>query len=107
MKGLLIGLSFAIRGFFETIAAVVMIPFFFIRSSFPSCGMDYYLMNIGLGVVSLLLYIFVARRYKFRERDEPCNVRRYVEDYYSKEEDITVNDAVNDDLCDTVALLNL
>ena len=107
MKGLLIGLSFAIRGFFETIAAVVMIPFFFIRSSFPSCGMDYYLMNIGLGVVSLLLYIYVARRYKFRERDEPCNVRRYVEDYYSKEEDITVNGAVNDDLCDTVALLNL
>ena len=82
MKGLLIGLSFAMKGFFETIAAVVMIPFFFIRTSFPSCGMDYYLMNICLGVVSLLLYIFVARRYKFRERDEPCNVRRYVEDYY-------------------------
>lgn len=87
MKGLLIGLSFAIKGFSETIAAVVMIPFFFTTTSFPSCGMEYYLMNIGVGVVTMLLYTCVARRYKFRKRDEPCNVRRYVEDYYSKKQE--------------------
>ena len=84
MKGLLIGLSFAIKGLFELLAAAVVIPFSLIRQSMLSCGMDYYLLNMGVGVVALVIYIYVSRRYEQRERDEPCHVQRFVEEYYYK-----------------------
>ena len=69
MKGLLIGLSFAIRGLFQLLPAALLIPFVYIQQSFPSCGMDYYLMNVVVGVVAVVLYVHVAKRYKLRERD--------------------------------------
>ena len=89
MKGLLIGLSFAIKGIFELLGITVVILFakFIGPQSFPSCGMEYYLMNISVGVVSILLYIFAVKKYKYRLRDEPCHVHRYVEEYYSKIQD--------------------
>ena len=40
--------------------------------------------SIVLGSFSLLLYAYIARGYKYRVRDEPCYVRRYVEEYYYK-----------------------
>ena len=40
--------------------------------------------TIVVGVVDLAVYVYVARKYKLRERDEPCHVHRFVEDYYSK-----------------------
>ena len=84
MKGLLIGLSFAIRGLFDLLSSLLLVPFKFSHFSFPSCGMEYYMMTIVVGVVGLAVYVCVARKYKLRERDEPCHVRRFVEDYYSK-----------------------
>ena len=89
MKGLLIGMSFAIKGVFELLGCIVVIIFakFIGPQSLPSCGMEYYLMNICVGVVSILLYIFAVKKYKYRLRDEPCHVRRYVEEYYSKIQD--------------------
>ena len=42
------------------------------------------MMTIVVGVVGLTVYVYFARKYKLRERDEPCHVRCYVEDYYSK-----------------------
>ena len=83
MKGFLIGLSFAIKGLFQALAALLMIPFSFVTSSFPSCGMYYYIMNISVGMLALLLYVGVARRYKYRKRDEICDIYRYAEEYYS------------------------
>ena len=84
MKGLLIGLSFAIIGLFQLLASLLLLPFMFSRLSLPSCGMEYYMVTIVVGVVGLSVYVYVARKYKLRERDEPCHVRRFVEDYYSK-----------------------
>ena len=85
MKGLLIGLSFAIRGLFELLASILLLPFVLSRLSLPSCGgMVYYMITIVVGVVGLAVYVYVARKYKLRERDEQCPVRRFVEDYYSK-----------------------
>ena len=84
MKGVLIGLSFAIRGLFELLASLLLVPFRFSKLSLPSCGMEYCMMTIVVGVVGLAVYVYVARKYKLRERDEPCHVRRFVEDYYSK-----------------------
>ena len=84
MKGLFIGLSFAIRGLSDLLASLLLIPFTFSRLSVPSCGMEYYMMTIVVGVVGLAVYVYVVRKYKLRERDEPCHVHRFVEEYYSK-----------------------
>ena len=46
--------------------------------------MKYYIMTVVVGVVGLAVYVYVARKYKLRERDEPCHVNRFVENYYSK-----------------------
>ena len=84
MKGLLIGLSFAVRGLCDMLSSFVIVPFSHVHLSFPSCGMIYYVMNIAVGVAGLLFYMRVAKGYRYRERDEFCHVYRYAEEYYSK-----------------------
>ena len=83
MKGFLIGLKSAIKGVFEMLAAIMVIPFSFIGTPFPTCGMYYYIMNILIGFVALLIYVGVARKYKYRQRDEFCDIYQYAEEYYS------------------------
>ena len=86
MKGMLIGLWYAIKGLFQLIGTILSIPFFTWKHHgllFPSCGFVYYLVNTVIGVFALTVYVWVAMKYKKRERDEPCNVRRFAEDYYS------------------------
>ena len=87
MKGMVIGLYFAMKGISIGISSIITEQsiFSFIHQSFPSCGMYYYLMIIGVGVVGFLIFVFVAKRYKYRKRDEICHVYRYAEEYYSRE----------------------
>jgi len=85
MKGLLVGLAFAIRGFFYLIASILVLPFSLHYSSTRvSCGVSYYAMNLGVGVAFILVLLFAVRRYKNRERDEVVNIHVYAEEYYSK-----------------------
>ena len=57
MKGFLIGMSLAITGLFRFLGAILPIPFSHIQSSFPSCGMYYYLLNIIIGGIrSTIIY---------------------------------------------------
>ena len=87
MKGMLIGLLFAIKGLFQLLAiiliAIVISPSWSLKSS-PICGFGYYLMGLVVGVPSFLVYVWVARKYKYRVRDEPSKERQYAEEYYSK-----------------------
>ena len=87
MKGLIIGTFFAIQGTFQFLGATVLyIPFSFwsLDTSFPSCGFVYYLINILVTLSGLVAYTCVARRYQYRQRDEPDNVYRYAEEYYDR-----------------------
>ena len=84
MKGLLIGLSFAIKGIFQALAAAMVFPFIFIDSRYLNCGVYYYMMNCVVGVVIFVVYVRVARRYKYHQREDFCDVYRYAEEYYSK-----------------------
>ena len=85
MKGLLIGLAYAIKGLFQVIAALLALPFALaMDNTHISCGVSYYIMNAGVGVVTVLVYVWVSRKYKYRERDEPSNIYMYAENYYSK-----------------------
>ena len=87
MKGLLIGVLYAIRGLYQLVATLHVLPF-----ALPtiihliSCGFWYYLMNIVIGVVALLVYMCVAKRYRYRERDDFCNIHQYAENYYSNQQ---------------------
>ena len=89
MKGLLIGLLYAIKGLYQVLATLLVVPFAVSYSSHPShvgqmsCGFYYYLVNIVIGLIAVLTYMWVAKKYKYRERDEICEVHRYAEEYYS------------------------
>jgi len=85
MKGLLIGAFYAIRGLYQVLAALLTLPFLLVSSTHfhPSCGVYYYLMNTVVGLVAVLVYVCVSRRYRYRVRDELCNVHQYAEEYYS------------------------
>ena len=84
MKGLLIGVLYAIRGLYQLIAALLTLPFIVLVDRFhPSCGFYFYLVNVVIGLVAVLVYVWVAKRYRYRVRDELCNVHQYAEEYYS------------------------
>ena len=89
MKGLLIGVFYAIRGFYQTAAAILLIPIYllphFSRATL-SCEFFFYLINMVIGLVAVLVYVWVAKRYRYRVRDELCNVHRYAEEYYSNQQ---------------------
>ena len=90
MKGLMIGTFFAIRGTFQLLGALVFIfPFLAWKSmsSFPSCGFVYYLVNMVVAFFGMIAYIWIARKYRNRQRDEPDNIYRYAEEYYEKAQD--------------------
>ena len=84
MKGLLLGFMYTTRYLFQALSVVSIVPFEFawhIKSL--SCGSGFYLMNIAVGALELVLFVLVARRYKYRAVSEPSNEYRYAEDYYS------------------------
>ena len=82
MKGLLIGLAFAIKGCFQALAAAMVFTFMFIDFHYLNCGAYYYMMNCVVGVVILVVYVHVSRHYKHRQREDFCDVYHYAEEYY-------------------------
>ena len=92
MKGLLIGVLYAIRGLYQLVAALLVLPFALPPIHPISCGFWYYVTNIVIGVVALLVYMCVAKRYRYRVRDEFCNIHQYAEDYYSNPQQEQYND---------------
>ena len=90
MKGLLIGTFFAVKGMFQLISVMITLVLFTrwnFQTFFPSCGFVYYLVNIIIAVIGLMAYSWVAKRYQYRQRDEPDNIYRYAEEYYDKSQE--------------------
>ena len=90
MKGLLIGAYFAIKGVFQLFGIIIVyLPFtqwkWHVR--FPHCGFVYYLINVIIGFSGIVAYTCIARKYHYRERDEPDNIYRYAEEYYANAQD--------------------
>ena len=82
MKGLLIGLLYALRGTFKFLGAISILPFSvraiwasdYMKKHLPAvtnCGFGYLLLNCVVGFSGLLLFTVAARRYRYRERDDP------------------------------------
>ncbi|XP_064384902.1 uncharacterized protein LOC135333826 [Halichondria panicea] len=85
MKGFLIGILFAVKGLFQLIGVLgVLLPFSFWQTS-PRAGLVYFLVNILISVAGVVVFIIAAKRYQYRQRDELCNVRKYIEEVYEKD----------------------
>ena len=85
MKGLSFGLSLAIRAFMQFLAAIILVPFaYYWKPHVIGCRTGYSLLHILVGTVTIALFGLTAKRYKYRKRDDICNVYQFAEDYYSK-----------------------
>jgi len=85
MKGLLFGLLFAIRTLFRFLAVLLLVPFaFHWKSTVMSCRGSYSLLNIFVGIATLILFGVCAKKYKYRKRDDICPYYQFAEDYYSQ-----------------------
>ena len=84
MKGLFFGYFYALRAFYQSVAACTIYLFTSQWNSvIMSCRSGFYMFNISIGTISLIFYITVARKFKYRKRDDICNVYKFAEDYYS------------------------
>ena len=89
MKGLLVGVFFAIKGLFQFISAAAVVPFAIPRiwnniNPVTNCAFGYYLFNIIVALTGLVIFTTVIRRYRYRQRDERPYDPRYVEQYYER-----------------------
>ena len=94
MKGLLVGVFFSIRAFFELISGVALMPFSYrpiwdsrhMREHPPAtnCCFGYLCFTCVVALVGLLLLGVVVRRYKNRERDDRPYDQRFAVDVYSR-----------------------
>ena len=87
MKGLLVGVFFAIKGLFQFISAVAVVPFAIPNiwnsiNSVTNCGFGYYLFTTIVALIGLVIFSSVVRRYKYRQRDERPFDTRFAEQYY-------------------------
>ena len=107
MKGLLIGVFFAIRGLFHFLNSVVILLFSYKypwasgeMSSIPpvtNCGFVYLLFTCIMGLVGLILFAIAAKKYKYRERDEGIFNQQQVEEVYER---YIIAQAAEDNLSD-------
>jgi hypothetical protein len=40
-----------------------------------------------IALIGIIAFMLVARRYQYRQRDEPDNIYRYAEEYYANAQD--------------------
>ena len=90
MKGLLVGVSFAIQGFFQLLGIIVILPFSLTQPwpkklpSVVSCGFVYFLIILSTGLLGFVLFIIAAKKYKYRERDDINFCQRDIEEVYTR-----------------------
>ena len=92
MKGLLIGVFFAIKGVFQLISSIILFPFSsdniwvkgHMREHPPviNCGFSYLLFTLVVALIGLALFSVVAKRYKYRERDDRPYDQSMVEEIF-------------------------
>lgn len=88
MKGLLLGIIYGTFGLMTILGTLVLYPFTVVfrtgRDARPSCGFWYFLVAGIIVLIAIVIFCFVGKWYKKRERDEEPNTQRFVEDYYER-----------------------
>ena len=90
MKGLLVGLFFAIKGVSQLFGAFSMVPFTYRKlwnkgewkehPPIANCAFGFFLFSIVVALIGLILFSFTARRYKYRQRGEQPYAPHIVEE---------------------------
>ena len=94
MKGLLVGVFFAIRGLFQFINSIIIIPLslkqpwasreMIEHPPVTNCGFVYPSLTSMTGLIGLILFSLAANWYKYRTRDEGMFRQQVVEDVYDR-----------------------
>ena len=94
MKGLIIGVFFAIRGLFKFLNSIIIIPFslkhpwasgeLLENPPVTNCGFVYLLFTCVVGLIGLILFSVAAKKYKYRRRDEGMFCQHDVEEIYER-----------------------
>ena len=94
MKGLIIGVFFAIRGLFHILNSIIIIPFslkhpwasgkMLEHPPVTNCGFVYLLFTCVVGLIGLILFSVAAKKYKYRRRDEGMFCQQDVEEIYDR-----------------------
>ena len=102
MKGLLVGVFFAIRGLFQFLNSIIIIPLS-LKQSWASremiehppvtnCGFVYLSLTSVTGLIGLILFSLAAKKYKYRTRDEGMFRQHDVEEIYDRYIDQAMTD---------------
>ena len=94
MKGLLVGVFFAIRGLFQFLNSIIIIPLslkqpwasreMIDHPPVTNCGFVYLALTSVTGLIGLVLFLLAAKRYKYRTRDEGIFRQYDVEEIYDR-----------------------
>ena len=94
MKGLLIGVFFAIKGFFQLISSIALLPISSgsiwskgsIKDHPPvtNCCFTYFLFTIMVALFGLVVFSIVIKQYKYRERDDRPYDQSVVEEIFHR-----------------------
>ena len=84
MRGFMIGAFYFLSGIFGLFALLLVIVFIVAFQNYPhyDCGVEYYSTLMFIGVGTLILYTFVAYRYKRRSRQHIGNEQQMIEACY-------------------------
>ena len=64
MKGLLFGLFYTIRAFYQFLAAATIVSFYFWKPQLVSCNFIFYIVNLSLGLLCFLIFAMVTRKFQ-------------------------------------------
>ena len=92
MRGVLVGVLFAVRGLFQLIEAVLLFPFsaqalwniFDKETPQISCEFSYYLVTIFVSFVGLLIFLVAIKKYKYRKREDEPYSQSKVEEIFER-----------------------
>ena len=94
MKGLIIGVFFAIRGLFQFLNSIIILPLslkhpwasgeMLENPPVTNCGFVYLLFTCIVGLIGLVLFSVAAKKYKYRRRDEGMFCQHDVEEIYDR-----------------------
>ena len=92
MKGLLIGVLYAIKGVYQLTSSIALIPIssdrFWSKGRMrehppvTNCGFIYFLFTLFVALVGLIVSAIVAKQYKYRERDDRPYNQSIVEEIF-------------------------
>ena len=82
-RGVMLGLWYAFWGFGYLITIIIKIPFQ-CESKYICTNFYYYLTKSVLVLINLVVFAILAKRYKYRVRENEVNIVQIVDDHYQK-----------------------